>query len=80
MSVTLERSGPVDITLTAPASKSYTHRALVAAGLARGTSTLTQVLRSDDTRITASALQQMGVSLQWEGEQIRVTGTGGVLQ
>ncbi|HNL86686.1 MAG TPA: hypothetical protein PKH71_05980, partial [Methanoregulaceae archaeon] len=41
MSVTLERSGPVDITLTAPASKSYTHRALVAAGLARGTSTLT---------------------------------------
>ncbi|HNY89130.1 MAG TPA: 3-phosphoshikimate 1-carboxyvinyltransferase, partial [Methanoregulaceae archaeon] len=80
MSVTLERSGPVDITLRAPASKSYTHRALVTAGLARGTSTLTRVLRSDDTRITASALQQMGVSLQWEGEQIRVTGTGGVLQ
>src|SRR5690606_24493553 len=80
MNVTLERSGPVDITIRAPASKSYTHRALIAAGLAGGTSTLHRVLRSDDTRITASALQQLGVRLSWNEDQIRVDGTGGVLQ
>ncbi len=80
MNVMLERSGPVDITIRAPASKSYSHRALIAAGLAGGTSTLHRVLRSDDTRITASALQQLGVRLSWNEDQIRVDGTGGVLQ
>ena len=79
MNITLERSGAVDITIRAPPSKSYTHRALIAAALARGDSTLERVLRSDDTLITASALGRLGIPLNWEGEQIRVSGTGGIL-
>jgi 3-phosphoshikimate 1-carboxyvinyltransferase len=77
MNITLEKAGPIDIRATAPPSKSYTHRALIAAGLAEGESTIELPLWSGDTAITASALQQMGVPLVWEGEQIIVSGTGG---
>jgi len=34
----LARHGPVDLVFTAPPSKSFTHRALIAAALARGES------------------------------------------
>lgn len=77
MNRTLEKAGPVDIRVTAPPSKSYTHRALIAGGLAEGESTIERPLRSGDTAVTASVLQQMGVPLVWEGEQIFISGTGG---
>lgn len=77
MNITLEKAGPIDIRVSAPPSKSYTHRALIAAGLAEGKSIIERPLRSGDTVITASALQQMGVPLVWDGEQIMVSGTGG---
>ena len=77
MNITLEKAGTIDIRVSAPPSKSYTHRALIAAGLAEGESTIERPLRSGDTIITASALQQMGVPLVWDGEQIVVSGTGG---
>lgn len=77
MNITLEKAGTIDIRVSAPPSKSYTHRAMIAAGLAEGESTIERPLRSGDTSITASALQQMGVPLAWEGEQIVVSGTGG---
>jgi len=44
-----------------PGSKSITNRALLIAGLARGTSRLTGALKSDDTRWMAEALRAMGV-------------------
>ena len=41
-----------------PGSKSITNRALLMAGLAKGTSRLTGVLKSDDTRWMAEALHE----------------------
>jgi 3-phosphoshikimate 1-carboxyvinyltransferase len=75
--VTLRKAGTIDLRVRAPPSKSFTHRALVAAALARGGSTLRDPLVSDDTRITADALRKLGVSLAWERDTVRVAGTGG---
>lgn len=47
-----------------PGSKSITNRALLLAGLAKGTSRLTGALKSDDTRYMAEALRQMGVTVE----------------
>jgi 3-phosphoshikimate 1-carboxyvinyltransferase len=47
-----------------PGSKSITNRALLLAGLARGTSRLTGALKSDDTRYMAEALRAMGVGIE----------------
>jgi 3-phosphoshikimate 1-carboxyvinyltransferase len=47
-----------------PGSKSITNRALLLAGLARGTSRLTGALKSDDTRWMAEALRAMGVKVE----------------
>jgi 3-phosphoshikimate 1-carboxyvinyltransferase len=71
---------PVDkvhATLTLPGSKSYTHRALVAAALAQGESLLTNALDAEDTRLTAQALAQLGAGIDWRQDGVRVQGTGG---
>jgi 3-phosphoshikimate 1-carboxyvinyltransferase len=47
-----------------PGSKSITNRALLLAGMAKGTSRLTGALKSDDTRYMADALRQMGVTVE----------------
>jgi 3-phosphoshikimate 1-carboxyvinyltransferase len=75
--VTLRRAGRIDLRVTAPPSKSFTHRALVAAALARGPSTLLDPLVSDDTRITADGLRDLGVPLRWNRGTVEVTGVGG---
>nr|WP_272213077.1 hypothetical protein [Marinicella sp. W31]MDC2879021.1 hypothetical protein [Marinicella sp. W31] len=60
-----------------PGSKSITNRALLLAGLARGTSRLTGALKSDDTRHMANALRAMGVSVEEPDDtSFVVTGTG----
>jgi 3-phosphoshikimate 1-carboxyvinyltransferase len=67
----------VDLILTLPGSKSYTHRALMAAALAAGESVLTNALAAEDTELTAKALTQLGAAIDWQGTTIRVTGRGG---
>ncbi len=70
---------PLDGRVELPGSKSITNRALLLAGLARGTSTLSGVLRSDDTRYMSDALRQMGVEIVDTGPTtLRVTGRGGL--
>lgn len=73
---------PVDTvkaTLALPGSKSYSHRALIAAALADGESLLTNVLDAEDTRLTARALEMLGAGIDWRPEVCRVRGTGGRL-
>jgi 3-phosphoshikimate 1-carboxyvinyltransferase len=65
--------------LTLPGSKSYTHRALIAAALAPGESVLHNTLRAEDTELTAQALGKLGARLEWQGTTVRVQGTGGRL-
>jgi 3-phosphoshikimate 1-carboxyvinyltransferase len=67
----------VQATLTLPGSKSYTHRALMAAALAAGASVLTNALAAEDTELTAAALTQLGAGIDWQGTTIRVTGRSG---
>ena len=70
----------VEATLTLPGSKSYTHRALIAAALAPGESILANALKSEDTELTAQALAGLGADLDWQGHTVRVLGTGGHLK
>jgi 3-phosphoshikimate 1-carboxyvinyltransferase len=67
----------IQATLTLPGSKSYTHRALVAAALAAGESLLHNALDAEDTRLTAQALEQLGAGIDWRSDGLRVQGTGG---
>ncbi len=67
----------VEAFLTLPGSKSYTHRALMAAALAEGTSLLSNALAAEDTELTALALEQLGARIVWQDSGVRVTGRGG---
>lgn len=68
---------PLSGRVSPPGSKSITNRALLLAGLAKGTSRLTGALKSDDTRYMAEALRAMGVSVdEPDATTFVVTGTG----
>jgi 3-phosphoshikimate 1-carboxyvinyltransferase len=70
-------AGPLRGRVSPPGSKSITNRALLLAGLARGTSRLTGALKSDDTRLMADALRAMGVRVEEPGAtEFVVTGDG----
>jgi 3-phosphoshikimate 1-carboxyvinyltransferase len=60
-----------------PGSKSITNRALLLAGLAKGTSRLSGALKSDDTRVMSEALRLMGVQVdEPDDSTFVVTSTG----
>jgi 3-phosphoshikimate 1-carboxyvinyltransferase len=77
MIVTLPRRHGIDLTVAAPPSKSYTHRALIAAALARGTSTIVHPLMADDTKLTIAALEKLGVVVRAGGQSIIIEGCDG---
>lgn len=62
------------IIVNAPASKSLTHRTLIAAALANGVSELSSVLRSDDITRTRDCLTACGASIEEKGDLLVVTG------
>ncbi|TWB25751.1 3-phosphoshikimate 1-carboxyvinyltransferase [Nitrospirillum bahiense] len=69
--------GPLRGRVAPPGSKSITNRALLLAGLAKGTSRLTGALKSDDTRYMAQALRDMGVGVdEPDDTSFVVHGTG----
>lgn len=57
--------GAVRGTALAPPSKSYTHRALIAAHLAARRYLVLHPLDADDTRATARALRRLGSRVRW---------------
>ncbi len=66
--------------VTAPPSKSYTHRAFMIAALARGESRIINPLLSFDTEATIEAARALGAEITQEGDVWRVRGTGGELK
>lgn len=74
---------PVDRTVRLPGSKSLTNRALLAAALARGESTLHGILLAEDTRLMIDALEALGLAVAVdphggdERPRARVVGRGG---
>jgi 3-phosphoshikimate 1-carboxyvinyltransferase len=69
-----------DCRISVPGSKSYTHRMLIAAALAKGASTLKNALISEDTQLTIDALRQMGIEIKVNGTDVRVDGQAGRLE
>lgn len=67
------------IKLKVPGSKSITNRALVAAALASGKSTLRNCLESDDTRLMIRALQQIGAKIKNGNDEKIFCGNAGTV-
>ena len=66
-----------------PGSKSISNRVLLLAALSQGTTTIHDLLDSDDTRVMLAGLKQLGCSITPDavtpGQAIDVTGIGGQL-
>jgi len=60
-----------------PGSKSISNRVLLLAALSQGTTTVHDLLASDDTRVMLDALRQLGCGVEEHGAQARITGLGG---
>ena len=66
-------------TVTLPGSKSISNRVLLMSALCDGTTTVHDLLDSDDTRVMLSALRTLGCGIQQSGNTVEITGLGGVL-
>jgi len=78
-SITLKPISKIDGEVKLPGSKSLSNRALLIAALAEGTTKITNLLESDDTRHMLNALKQLGVShtLSEDKTECIVKGNGG---
>jgi 3-phosphoshikimate 1-carboxyvinyltransferase len=78
--LTLEPIAKIGGAVNVPGSKSLSNRALLLAALAKGTTTLTNLLDSDDIRHMLKALKHLGIeySLSDDKTQCTVIGNGGV--
>ena len=70
-------------TVSLPGSKSISNRVLLLAALSQGTTTIHDLLDSDDTQVMLAALKQLGCQITPDGvtpgQAIEVTGIGGQL-
>lgn len=66
-------------TVRLPGSKSISNRVLLLAALASGTTTIHDLLDSDDTRVMLDALRALGCGIEPAGASLRITGLGGQL-
>lgn len=63
-------------TMTVPGDKSVTHRAIILASLAQGTSTITGYGRGEDCLNTMRAFRTMGITIDEEADRLIVHGKG----
>ena len=63
----------------APPSKSYSHRAVILASLADGTSKLYDMLYSEDTLASIRVCESLGAEINRTDDYLEVVGTGGKL-
>ena len=63
-----------------PGSKSISNRVLLLSALCEGTTTVHDLLDSDDTRVMLAALRQLGCGVAQDGTTVTITGLGGRLQ
>mgnify|MGYP000555934635 CR=1 FL=1 len=66
-------------TVTLPGSKSISNRVLLLAAMSAGTTTIHDLLDSDDTRVMLVALRTLGCGVEESGAIVRITGLGGQL-
>lgn len=63
-------------TLEPPGDKSISHRYAILAALAEGRSEIEHFSTADDCRRTLECLKRLGVSIEADGERVRITGAG----
>ncbi len=66
-------------TVRLPGSKSISNRVLLLAGLCEGSTTVHDLLDSDDTQVMLTALRTLGCRIEADGAALRITGLGGRL-
>jgi 3-phosphoshikimate 1-carboxyvinyltransferase len=66
-------------TVTLPGSKSISNRVLLLAAMSEGTTTIHDLLESDDTRVMLFALRTLGCGVDESGGTVKITGLGGTL-
>ena len=79
--LTLKPISYIDGEINLPGSKSLSNRALLLAALAEGTTTITNLLESDDTRHMLNALKQLGIQYTLSDDKTECTlvGNGGAI-
>ena len=77
MKLAVERTKSLHGTVNAPPSKSHTHRAVLIASLASGTSRIKNPLLSDDSMATIEGCRKLGAQIQ-AGNELVVAGVDGV--
>ena len=79
MSFRLPQHARISGEVRVPGSKSLTNRALLLAALASGNTRIHGALNSEDTHLMRTALLQLGVGIDDEGDALVVHGQGGAL-
>ena len=79
MEITVRKKADINAVFTAPASKSFTHRAIIAAALSEGRTTIRNPLFSEDTEVTVNALKALGIDVSCSPSEISVEGCAGVM-
>ena len=79
--LTLKPIAKIDGEINLPGSKSLSNRALLLAALAQGTTKITNLLESDDTRHMLNALKQLGITytLSEDKRECTVIGNAGAI-
>jgi 3-phosphoshikimate 1-carboxyvinyltransferase len=77
MIITLQKKEAGNREVTAPPSKSYTHRALIMAALGSGQSTILNPLYAEDTLLTITALMMLGIPIEVKPDRVVVNGCNG---
>ena len=67
-------------TVTLPGSKSISNRVLLLAAMSEGSTTIHDLLDSDDTRVMLVALRQLGCEVLEKSNTVIIQGVGGKLQ
>lgn len=63
-------------TLRVPGDKSISHRSIMFGSLAKGTTTVRDILRGEDVLSTMQVFRDLGVDIQDDGELVTITGVG----
>lgn len=77
MEITVSRGKPADTVICVPSSKSLSHRVLIAAALAEGTSRISRLADNEDITATRRCIEAFGAKIRADGNDLIVEGTGG---
>lgn len=74
MEVVVEKTTRLHGVVSAPPSKAYTHRMLIASLFSKGTSKISCPLISDDTKATLQAIEAFGAKTEMKKESLEIQG------